>query len=379
MVYSHVVWLEAKASALSISVMFVLALLGLDLTLGQWGFMLLGMPFCVAAYMIPDFYLLARHFRPIGIELARLDRGATPTHAEASAAIGRALNLPLFCFLRINLVHGPLATISILIAFEIINFSFDAGFALWQKAIFAGTAMLFAAPTHAMVEFFSLTRDMAGPIARLSQFSNDDILPEHRSRLVSIRLRSKLFYLSIFIAGVPLVFFGVSTGFKVDHMLCTNATAFNIDQVQMLPLWRCIAGVVGLCLILSLAMIIFTAAEASHLYATLSGAMRRAQAGNLDADLHITSTDEHADLFRGFNHMSRCLREQVQLLEVLQELAGELKLDAPPSARRATLVQTHRPRGWRGRPRTAPCEHLSFKDRDHGKPRSSRANRYKSS
>src|SRR4051812_9131991 len=327
MVYSHVVWLEARASVLSISVMFVLALLGLDLTLGQWGFMLLGMPFCVAAYMIPDFYLLARHFRPIGIALARLDRGARPTHAEASAAIARALNLPLLCFLRINLLHGPLATISILIAFEIINFSFDAGFALWQKAIFAGTAMLFAAPTHAMVEFFSLTREMAGPIAHLSPFSNDGILPEHQSRLVSIRLRSKLFYLSIFIAGVPLVFFGVSTGFKVDHMLWTSAAASNIDQIQMQPLWRWITGVIGVCLILSLAMIIFTAGEASRLYATLSGAMRRVRAGNLDADLHITSTDEHADLFRGFNLMVRGLRDEVRLLEAIRDLAGELNLD----------------------------------------------------
>ena len=220
-----------------------------------------------------------------------------------------------------------MATISILIAFEIINFSFDAGFALWQKAIFAGTAMLFAAPTHAMVEFFSLTREMAGPIAQLSPFSNDGILPEHQSRLVSIRLRSKLFYLSIFIAGVPLVFFGVSTGFKVDHMLWTSAAAFNIDQIQMLPLWRWITGVIGVCLILSLAMIIFTAGEASRLYATLSGAMRRVRAGNLDADLHITSTDEHADLFRGFNHMIRGLREEVQLLEVTRGLAGELNLD----------------------------------------------------
>src|SRR3954468_2578188 len=323
-VYRHVVWLEAKASALSISVMFVLALLGLDLTLQQWGFMLLGMPFCVAAYMIPDFYLLSRHFRPIGLILSRLDRGASPTRAEASAAIARALNLPLLCFLRINLLHGPLATIAILIAFEVINFSFDAGFALWQKAIFADTAMLLAAPTHAMVEFFSLTREMAGPIARLSPFSNDGILPEHQSRLVSIRLRSKLFYLSIFIAGVPLVFFGVSTGFKVDHMLWTNATAFNIDQVEMLPLWRWIAGVIGLCLILSLAMIIFTAGEASRLYANLSGAIRRVRAGNLDADLHITSTDEHADLFRGFNLMVRGLRDEVRLLEAIRDLAGEL-------------------------------------------------------
>ena len=325
MVYRHVVWLEAKASAVAISVMFILALLGLDFTLGQWGFMLLGMPFCVVSYMTPDIYLITRHFRPISRALSCLDRGERPTHAEISAGIARALNLPLICFLRINLLHGPLATISILIAFEIINYSFGAGFTLWQKLLFAGTAMLFAAPTHAMIEFFSITRDMAGPIARLSKFSDDGILPEHQRRLVPIRLRSKLFYLSIFIAGLPLAFFGVSTGFKVNRMLWPSATGLNLEQ--MLPLWRWIAGVVGVCLILTLAMINFIASEASRLSAALSGAMRRAEAGNLDADLHITSTDEHADLFRGFNHMIRGLREEVRLLEVTQSLAGELNLD----------------------------------------------------
>src|SRR5260370_14658859 len=170
--------------------------------------------------------------------MSRLVRGHTPNRAEASAAVARALNLPLLCFMRINLLHGPLATISILTAFEIINYSFGAGFALWQKLIFAGTAMLFAAPTHAMIEFFSITRDMAGPIARLSQFSDGGILPEHQSRLVSIRLRSKLFYLSSFIAGLPLGFFGISTGFKVDHMLWAGGAALSLDQMQ--PLWRCI-------------------------------------------------------------------------------------------------------------------------------------------
>jgi adenylate cyclase len=55
--------------------------------------------------------------------------------------------------------------------------------------------------------------------------------------------------------------------------------------------------------------------------------LRRVERGSLDADLHITSTDEHADLFRGFNHMIRGLREEVRLLEVTQAMAGELNLD----------------------------------------------------
>ena len=120
-VYRNLVWLEAKASAAAVSIMFILSLLGLDLTLDQWGFILLGMPFCVTSYMIPDIYLISRHFRPIGTALSRLDLGERPTRAEASAAVARALNLPLLSFLRINVVHGPLATVSILISFEILT------------------------------------------------------------------------------------------------------------------------------------------------------------------------------------------------------------------------------------------------------------------
>ena len=60
---------------------------------------------------------------------------------------------------------------------------------------------------------------------------------------------------------------------------------------------------------------------------TLFTAMRRVERGNLDLDLHITSTDEHAELFRGFNHMIRGMREEVRLLEVIKGLAGELNLN----------------------------------------------------
>ncbi|HYM72336.1 MAG TPA: adenylate/guanylate cyclase domain-containing protein [Stellaceae bacterium] len=325
-VHRRLVWLEVKASWVAVIVMFILALFGLDFTVEQWGYALAAMPFCVAAYMIPDIYLLTRHFRPIGVALSRLDGGTEPTRAEASAAIARALNLPFFCFVRVNLIHGPLATSSILLSFEILNYVFGAGFALWQKLLFAGTALLFAAPTHAIFEYFSIGRDVAAPIARLSQFVDDGILPEHQDRLVSIRLRSKLLYLSIFIAGLPLIFFAISIVFKVDHILWLSSTALNADQ--LLPLWRWIVGVVAVCLVLAMAATMFTAGEVSRSAATLVEAMRKVEGGKLDADLSVTSTDEYADLFRGFNHMVRGLRDEARLIEVTQGLAGELNLDS---------------------------------------------------
>ncbi len=65
-VYWRLVSLEVRASCAAVIVMFILALFGLDFTTSQWVLVMVAMPFCVAAYMIPDLYLLTRHFRPIG-------------------------------------------------------------------------------------------------------------------------------------------------------------------------------------------------------------------------------------------------------------------------------------------------------------------------
>ena len=56
-------------------------------------------------------------------------------------------------------------------------------------------------------------------------------------------------------------------------------------------------------------------------------AMREVEKGELDNRLVITTTDEYQDLYRGFNLMTESLREEVQILEVAHDLAGELNLD----------------------------------------------------
>src|ERR1044071_4859973 len=73
-VYRELIWLEAKASGAAIVILFTLSLLGLDFTSEQWGFVLVGAPFCVSLYIIPDIYLINKHFRPIAVALSRLDR-----------------------------------------------------------------------------------------------------------------------------------------------------------------------------------------------------------------------------------------------------------------------------------------------------------------
>ncbi|MBV9552236.1 MAG: GAF domain-containing protein [Alphaproteobacteria bacterium] len=323
--YRNLLGIELKGTCAATAVMFVLALLGLNFTLAQWGCIMIALPFCLAAFLIPDIWILTRHFRPIGRALDRIDRGGRPTSGEASAAIVQALNLPLFCFTRVNLIHGPLATVSILISFEVMNGGLNAGFALWQKLIFAGTALLFAAPTHALLEYFAIARDVAAPIEVLSQYADDGILPADQARLVAVRLRRKLLYLSIFITGLPLIFFAASVVFKFDHVLWMSDA--SIPNQALFPLWQWIAGVVLVCLLLVVTSTKFTTDEVSRSAAILVEAMRKVELGNLDTDLSITTTDEYADLFRGFNHMLRGLRDEARLIEITQGLSGELNLD----------------------------------------------------
>ena len=325
-VYRRIVLLYIKSSCAAVAVMFTLAYLGLDFTAYQWLILFAVLPPAVAFYMVPDIYAIGRHFRPVGHALTRLDRDEPLTPAEASATLVRALNLPFLSFLRVTMLHGPMASASALIVMFGTNAILPTDYAPWQALIFASAILFFASPTHGILEFFGIAREMEGPIARLVPFARDGIRPEDRRRLVSIRLRSKLLYLAVVVTSLPLVFFACSVLFKVGRLLTQTGMEPSLDQV--LPLWLWVVGVVTVCIGLALTMAVMTAAEVSRSTATLSGAMQRVEAGNLDADLTITSTDEYADLFRGFNHMIRGLRDEVRMLEITQGLAGELKLDS---------------------------------------------------
>jgi adenylate cyclase len=56
-------------------------------------------------------------------------------------------------------------------------------------------------------------------------------------------------------------------------------------------------------------------------------AMGAVEHGQLDNDLQLSSTDEYAEVYRGFNLMLASLREEVRILQLSHDLAGELNLD----------------------------------------------------
>ncbi len=306
-------------SAAAVVVVLFLVLIGLEFSGRQWIIMLAALPVIVSLYVVPDIIMIRRQYRPLGDVLSQLDRGETPGQDALSWAIVRALNLPYFAFLRVVLFHGPAATLSLTLTLVAGNALVHAGYLPWQVITYGSIIFFFASPTHAILEFFAVSKAMVRVVERLYPLVGA-LTREPQTHLRKIGLRKKLLYLAIFVTSLPLLFLAGSVTLKVSLMTNTPPAQFAAFLV-----W--VYGVVAVCVVGALIMSVLTAAEVSRSAARLAGAMNLVEGGNLDVRLQVTSTDEYADLFRGFNHMTDGLREEVKILGISNDLAGELHLD----------------------------------------------------
>ena len=314
------------ASALALGIGVPLTAAGLEFQTSQWVSMYRLLPGCFATYVLIDIFLIYRHLRPVRTALKSLDEGAIPKAETLAAGMSRALNLPFFAFMRISCVHGPLATLALCSGMVLTNHFSRMEFESWQIAAVGGVALLFASPAHAIYEYFAVSRAVEPAIARLGKAFGGPLPVNIFAQLVEIRLKEKLLYLAIAVASLPMMFFAVSVGFKVNRMMAANG--LHLSTGLMMPFYAWIIGVVVVCVMGSFLMAILTATQVSRLAQRMLAAMGKVEIGHLEeAHLDVTSTDEFAQLYRGFGLMVESLREEQKILLVSQELAGELKLD----------------------------------------------------
>lgn len=322
----RLIWLYVQGSVVAIAVCFLLFLLGLEFTLRQWTMFLVAIPAGMALYVVPDIYLIIRNYRRIGIALEKMDRGVVPAPEEVSDAIVRALNLPMYAFTRITFLHGPGAALAGMIIMFGGNAFLEADFMRWQIWTLFTIVLFFASPTHGIFEFFSVSRAMVPALERLSALPGGDIsTDEQRARLKSTSLKRKLLYLALFVTALPLLFFASSILLKVYQLV--QRLGVVPPPGMMSNLWWWIGGVVVVCMTGTVLMALLTAGEVSRSAAKLLRGMNRVERGDHGITLQITSTDEYADLYRGFNLMTEGLREEAKILGLSQDLMGELQLD----------------------------------------------------
>lgn len=312
-------------SAAAVVVTLFLVLVGMEFTVDQWLALLMLLPLIVNFYIVPDLFLIVRQYRPIRVVLEQLESGSDPSSAAVSRALAQALNLPFLSFLRVFLFHGPAAAFSVWLFCVVSNYALDTGFQDWQKWWFVITVFVFAAPTHAICEYFAISRRIEAAISQLWPHCAA-LEPVDQKRLIAVHLKSKLHYSAIFVTALPILYLVGSIVFKTKQII--EEQNLSMTTGDLLPLWIWVGGVVVVCLIGAVAMAFLVAAEVSRSATRLAGAMAQIEEGNLEVNLSVTGTDEYADLFRGFNLMTEGLREEVEILEITQDLSGELNLDA---------------------------------------------------
>ena len=322
--YRGLVLLFIKGSIPAVLGTITLCFLGLQFSPEQWLKLVPQIPPYVALFIVPELWLIRRYYRPLGQVWDLLDRGIAPSQAAISQALVRALNLPYYAFLRVTLVRGLVGALAALSSLLVTNWLWDGGFAVWQIIMFPSLVLLFACPIYGAIEYFTAARHMVPMVEYLWQHCPQMARVDQR-RLIAIRLKSKLLYLCLFITALPLVFIAITVLFKVDQML--RSQGVQVSFQLMWPLWGWIGGALAVTIAGAVAMAVLTAQEVSRSAARLIAGMNEVERGNLDVDLKVLDTDEYADLTRGFNLMTDGLRDEVRILEVAQDLAGELQLD----------------------------------------------------
>ena len=321
----RLLWLYLQGTTISIVVYLILALVGMEYTARQWFFLFfVGVPVWGAIVVGTDFYFLQRDYRPLGRVLARFDVEDTPTVEEATGALTRALNLPIHAFFRVTYVHGPLAALVIVAFMMFADWAWDLGFEVWQIVIPATAVFIVASPSHAILEYFGIDKHIRPVIEALWDFL--DRPPQSPAKPMTISLRNKLIYLSVFASAIPLVFFTATLVIKFELLLEDLGIDPSFELMEPILLWS--AAVAVVLVAISTAMSLAIARQVSRSASQLAGAMDSVEHGNLENYLHVTATDEFADLFRGFNLMTTGLREEAQILEIAHDIAGELNLGA---------------------------------------------------
>ena len=319
------VWIYLAGTVAATLVVMLLMYAGLDMTATQWFMFFAALPVAIAVFVGPDIVLIRRTSRPIVEALDLLESGVAISGQPLNQATAALLNLPFNSFLRVTFVHGPLASLAMVLVLNGFNLTAEGGFVQWQIWTMAACILFFAAPVHAIVEYFSLNRLIEPILVGLNAFRDEAGQAEQIPKLIAVRLRDKLLYLSLFVAAIPLLFFAGSTIVKVNILL--EELGVQVSNEQMLPLWIWLGGVAAVTGLASLVMAILTASDVSRAAGKLVDAMRRVEKGDLDTNLQITTTDEYADLYAGFNKMVASLREEVHMLEVTHDLAGEIEID----------------------------------------------------
>jgi signal transduction histidine kinase/DNA-binding response OmpR family regulator/HPt (histidine-containing phosphotransfer) domain-containing protein len=283
---------------------------GLDLTYRQ---IVLGVgliaPLSMGPIFLLDLWAMRAAYRPIGAFFRARPGEAGP--AGATAALVRAVNLPVLTAVRVMLVHAPTAAISISLLMLILNhyLALDIRPAqigtLWLLVAFVGVG-------HAGLEYFMVAEAMR-PVVRAIWPHVGTLGREAHQRIIPVRMRRVLLFVSVFVVFVPLLVLGFTVMVKVNRVLGDAGVTDLVTRTGSLYAW------IATLIATSMAVVLFMAVRAAR--DVMRGAdemldgMRRIERNEFETPLLPTDASEFAPLYEGFNTMAGRLRTSIELQE----------------------------------------------------------------
>ena len=255
-----------------------------------------------------DVVTLRRTFRPIraGLEETESDQRE---FSQAQEALVQTLNLPLLTFIRIMAAHIPTAIIVGVGCILGLNVAFDLGVNAWQLVSLVSVALTVGV-SHAILEYFTVLQ-VVRPVIPLIREHGGELLPEQDSRIISTNIRQRLLFVTICMTFVPFVVLGATVMVRINDLLYDLGLEDTLPHLAPIVVW--IVMLVVVVIIVMIGMAILMSRDIQQLVGDMVDAMRDVEAGDVEKRLEVTSTDEFATLYTGFNSMTQGLRERERL------------------------------------------------------------------
>lgn len=281
-------------------------------------FVLYMLPMIGITLFVVDTLTLWILFRPIA-------QGIHQQHKRA--AYIRARNFPLWMFARIALIHMPLGTLTAFLYSRWLISVTGVDLPDWQMLTINGLVTSVGV-SHAIIEYFASLRIIRPVIPLL-------YTDEQPQQIFPVKTRLRLFLISVWMFLMPMGIVSVVIVARINVMLRELNIISTPPQFLSLILWIITFLIAVTMLIFFMARLM--AGEIQFLIEQLKNAMRFVAQGNLGTMLDITTTDEFAELYQGFNHMTDGLREREHLHDAFgryvspelaeRVLSGELNME----------------------------------------------------
>jgi len=183
--------------------------------------------------LLADLFMIRHYLRPVAEFYLHEDSGLPLDEQNLFLAKQRALNFPVFAVLRVFFPHAIIGSgvynLFIIVANNYLSLGIDPG----DFTMYWVINLTVVPVAHAVYEYFEIAKAMIPTLQRLE--SKAPSLPEkYLSRVVNVRLATKVIVIFIMLGMAPLFILGVSLNKKHTSLLVENEQHHLLHEARFL-------------------------------------------------------------------------------------------------------------------------------------------------